>query len=202
ATAMEFLPGQLETNTPRSDAALTSMVSIPAPARITRLRLVPLRRASPVTFVPRTMSTLGSCSLRATGSASAVRSGSDTTVQPSSLSPSMPTFSNLSAMRIFIDAVRYPARRRPQLPAWTVAGRSSDSGWLIELMHKQSAPQLGLEPGALGGHDGPDVGHGEQLVHRGRKQRYGEHHLARLHPSLQFGCAPNAAHEVHPLVGS
>jgi hypothetical protein len=38
----------------------------------------------------------------AAGRVSADRSGRDTTVQPSSLSPSMPTFSNLSAIKTFI----------------------------------------------------------------------------------------------------
>ena len=41
ATAIEFLPGQLETKTPELDAAATSIVSMPAPARITSVRAVP-----------------------------------------------------------------------------------------------------------------------------------------------------------------
>ena len=41
ATAIEFLPGQLETKMPRLEAAVTSMVSMPAPARITRVSAVP-----------------------------------------------------------------------------------------------------------------------------------------------------------------
>ena len=99
---MEFLPGQLDTKMPRLEAAATSMVSMPAPARITSVRAVPALRVSAVTLVPRTIRMWGSTSLTAPGSAWAVRSGCETMLQPSSLRPSMPTFSNLSAMRTFM----------------------------------------------------------------------------------------------------
>ena len=102
ATATELRPGQLETNTPRADAAGTSIVSMPAPARITRPRLGPAFSAAAVTLVLRTISTLGSVSASAAGRSSAVSSGRISTVQPSSLSPSIPTFSNLSAIRTFM----------------------------------------------------------------------------------------------------
>ena len=52
ATAIEFLPGQFETKTPRLEAVATSMVSIPAPARITRVSAVPALSVSAFTFFP------------------------------------------------------------------------------------------------------------------------------------------------------
>jgi hypothetical protein len=54
ATAMEFCPGQLATYTPRREAAPTSMVFTPAPARITSDRAGALAKTSPVTCLPRT----------------------------------------------------------------------------------------------------------------------------------------------------
>ena len=104
ATAIEFLPGQLETKTPRLDAVLTSMVSMPAPARMTSVSAVPALSASAFTFLPRTMRMCGSAARMAAGSSSAFTSGCETTVQPSSFSPSIPTFSNLSAINTFMRA--------------------------------------------------------------------------------------------------
>ena len=88
---------------PRLEAAPTSIVSMPAPARITSVSAVPALSASAVTLVPRTIRMWGSTSLIAAGSASAVRSGCDTMPQPTSFRPSMTTFSNLSAIRTFMD---------------------------------------------------------------------------------------------------
>jgi hypothetical protein len=102
ATATEFFPGQFETNTPSPEAVSTSIVSIPAPARITSVSAVPALSASALTFLPRTIRMCGSVSRTSAGSASALTSGCDTTVQPSSFSPSIPTFSNLSAISIFM----------------------------------------------------------------------------------------------------
>ena len=52
---------------PRLDAVATSMVSIPAPARITSVSAVPALSASAVTFLPRTIRMCGSASLIARG---------------------------------------------------------------------------------------------------------------------------------------
>jgi hypothetical protein len=87
---------------PRLEAAATSIVSMPAPARITSVSAVPAFSVSALTLVLRTIRICGSTSLTAAGSASAVRSGCETMLQPSSFSPSMPTFSNLSAISTFI----------------------------------------------------------------------------------------------------
>ncbi len=65
----------------------------------TRLRLAPDLSAAADTRVPRTMRICGSTRSSAPGSVSAPRSGCDSTSQPSSFRPSMPIFSNLSAMR-------------------------------------------------------------------------------------------------------
>jgi hypothetical protein len=102
ATATEFLPGQFVTKMPSAEAAATSIVSMPAPARITSVSAVPASSASRVTFLLRTIRICGSSCRTSAGSASAVTSGCDTTVHPSSCKPSMPTFSNLSAIRTFM----------------------------------------------------------------------------------------------------
>ena len=78
------------------------MVSMPAPARMTSVSAVPALSASAFTFLLRTMRMCGSAALMAAGRSSAFTSGCDTTVQPSSLSPSIPTFSNLSAISTFM----------------------------------------------------------------------------------------------------
>ena len=54
ATAMEFCPGQLATYTPRREAAPTSMVFTPAPARTTSESAGAPAKTSPVTCLPRT----------------------------------------------------------------------------------------------------------------------------------------------------
>ena len=137
---------------PRLEAAATSMVSMPAPARITSVSAVPALSASAVTFLLRTIRMCGSTSLIARGQRLRRESGCDTTVQPSSLRPSMPTFSNLSAMRTFIEH----------------SSREMQVSQLSQLVHEQPAPQLGLEPGALGRHDLAGVGHRHELVERRR----------------------------------
>jgi hypothetical protein len=67
ATAIEFFPGQLATKMPRLEAAGTSIVSTPAPARMTRLRLAPDLSAAADTRVPRTMRICGSTRLQCPG---------------------------------------------------------------------------------------------------------------------------------------
>jgi hypothetical protein len=81
------------------------MVFTPAPARMTRLKS-PASSIGAVTFVERTTSTSGLCVRIASTSASSLRLGSYTTLQPSDFSPSSPLCSNLSATSIFIDSLR------------------------------------------------------------------------------------------------
>ena len=57
ATATAFLPGQFETETARAEAAATSIVLTPAPARTMRERLFPWSISAAVTFVDRTTRT-------------------------------------------------------------------------------------------------------------------------------------------------
>src|SRR5688572_698359 len=181
ATAIAFFPGQFETNTPRAEAAATSMVSMPAPARITRPRPGPAPSVAAVTFVLLTMRMLGSDSATAAGRSSAVRSGRDTTVHPSSCSPSTPTFSNLSAIRTFIE-------RRRLLS--------------IEGVDEQATSELGLEPGALGRHDLPGIRYRHELVERRGKHRECDRRAARCYPPLELGRAPDTADEIDTLVGA
>src|SRR6187200_717095 len=173
---MEFLPGQLLTKIPRLEAVATSIVSMPAPARITSVSAVPALSASAPTFLLRTMRMWGSVSRIRAASPSAFTSGWETTSHPSSLRPSMPTFSNLSAMRTFMRS--------------------------LQLVDEQPAAQLGLEPGALGRHHLPGVGHSHQLLQRGGIQREGDRRVAGVHSPGQLRRAPDSAHEVDPLVGA
>ena len=107
----------------------------------------------------------------APGSVSAPRSGCDSTSQPSSFRPSMPTFSNLSAMRtrmipIVSRQLQSSECRRPE-PA---DSRRCDSD-SAQFVHEQPASQLRLEPRALRRHDLPRIRHRQQLLHRRRVQR-------------------------------
>src|SRR4051812_40956631 len=200
ATAIEFLPGQLLTKIPRLEAGATAILSMAAPARITRVSAVPAPSASAPTFLLRTMRMCGSVSRIRAASPSAFTSGWETTSHPSSLRPSIPTFSNLSAMRTFIRS--------------------------LQLVDEQPAAQLGLEPGALGRHYLPGIRHRHELLQRGGEQREGDRHLARLHPPGhglprgggeqreaaphppgapppgQLRRPPDSPHEVDPLVGA
>ena len=75
ATASEFLPGQLATEIPRPLAALTSMLSVPAPARTISASWPAVSIASARTFVERTTRICGSCSSIAAGRVSGERLG-------------------------------------------------------------------------------------------------------------------------------
>src|SRR4051812_8286619 len=97
---MEFLPGQLVTKMPLADAAVTSMVSNPAPARSTMVSFLALSNTLAGTLVERTISTSGSISAIAAGRVSGERSGLTVTAQPRLRRPSTPVLSNLSAIRI------------------------------------------------------------------------------------------------------
>ena len=75
ATATEFFPGQFATEIPRSDAASTSIVLYPAPARTTRERW-PVSSMGRVTFVERTTSASAPLDRSASVRASSFASGS------------------------------------------------------------------------------------------------------------------------------
>ena len=73
ATATAFFPGTLDTYMPRAAAAATSIVFVPAPARMTSETRTSPSNASAVTSVPRT--TTMSWSAIAVGSSAVVRLG-------------------------------------------------------------------------------------------------------------------------------
>jgi len=68
-------------------------------------------------------------------------------------------------------------------------------------MHEQAAPQLGLEPGALGRHDPSTRGDPHHLLDVHRVQRERHRGFTGPDPSSQLLGAANPAHEVDPLVG-
>ena len=100
ATASVFLPGQLVTWMPNSDALARSIVLTPAPARMIRDRFLPASIVAAMTLVERTIST--SASPMAPGRSSALRSGFETTVWPNFSRAEMADLDILSAIRIFI----------------------------------------------------------------------------------------------------
>ena len=100
ATAMEFCPGQLATNTPRWDAARTSMVFTPAPARTTSERACAAWKTSPVTCLLRT--TRMWASRAAPGRSFTDTPGWWSTVSPRARKSSSRSFGNASATRIFM----------------------------------------------------------------------------------------------------
>ena len=66
-------------------------------------------------------------------------------------------------------------------------------------MYKQSASELGLKPGGLGGHQPTRIRYSEQFINGGRI--HGKSHLhVRLYPSLQFLQATDSPHEINALV--
>src|SRR5690348_15358737 len=113
---------------PRFDAAATSIVLTPAPAR-TINDSAPASIIVSVTVVERTTST-GACDcLIAATSESPDASGSKRTSQPAIFNASSPDFSNLSATRTFMS----------------------------DQMREQSVAQLRLEPRRLRRHDAAGV---------------------------------------------
>ena len=104
ATAIEFLPGQLATKMPRSEAVATSIVSYPAPARTIRLRALAPSNTAAFTLVPRTRRMSGSCTATAAARASAAKSGSIRTQHPSDSIASTPVESNLSAISTLVSS--------------------------------------------------------------------------------------------------
>src|SRR5580698_9110164 len=75
-------------------------------------------------------------------------------------------------------------------------GRSSEG------VDEEAAAELGLEPGALGGHEETGVADGEELLDLGRVEMDGGGEGARAHPALELGDAAEAADEVDVLVAA
>src|SRR5215471_5598642 len=124
---------------PRRDAATTSIVLYPAPARTISDKDPPSSIAL-VTVVPRTISTSGPPSRIAAASASSLRSGWYTTSQLAAFSPSIPLCSNLSAISTFI--IKNVHHNGVLL--WLA---------LLNNMDQHAVPELWLEPRGLRRHD-------------------------------------------------
>src|SRR6266511_315531 len=98
ATAIEFCPGQFATNTPRRDAAATSIVFTPAPARTTSESAGAPSKTSAETCFERT--TRIDAPRAAAGSSPAATSGRWSTSSPSAASGASCSFGNASATRM------------------------------------------------------------------------------------------------------
>ena len=171
ATAIEFLPGQLADEDPRGSRRWRrrSCRCRRRPGSPARARC-PRSSASAPTFLLADDEDVGiglPDQSRGQLLAPSRRAGRPPS-QPSSLSPSMPTFSNLSAIRTFMRSRR------------------------ASLVDEQPAAQLGLEPGALGRHDLPGVRHRHELLQRGGEQREGDRHLAGVHPPARAPPGPGS----------
>ena len=98
---------------PRTDAAATSIVLNPAPARTMSARR-PASMIASVTLVERTTSTSACVSPSAAASAASLSAGSYTTSQPMAARPSRPDRSNWSATRTLtvLRSIRRVTARR------------------------------------------------------------------------------------------
>src|SRR3954468_6998332 len=168
---------------PRADAAATSMVLYPAPARTMRAR-APASIIASVTLVERTTSTPALLSASAAASASSLRAGSYTTSQPAPRKPSIPLCSNWSATSTFISGSRLL--------------RSAQS----DEMGQQTVAELRLEPRGFGRHDPARVCDGHQVGDADRVQRERDGRLPAIDRALERRRAADASHEVDALVGA
>ena len=87
------------------------------------------------------------------------------------------------------------------------SGRSSETHdsrrtTLAQLVNKQPAPQLRLEPCALRRHDLARIRHRDELVHRGREHGECQVPSRRSSPAARAPPCPDPADEVDPLVGA
>lgn len=69
-------------------------------------------------------------------------------------------------------------------------------------MGKHAIAELGFEPGAFGRHDAAGVGDSHEVFDAGGIHGKGAGELAAVDHSLQFGCAPDSAHEVDAFAGA
>src|SRR5829696_2877869 len=164
---------------PRREAAATSMVLYPAPARTTSESRPALSIAS-VTLVLRTTRTSACVSAIARVSASSLSSGCWTTSQPAAWSPSIPLFSKLSAISTFMMWLPPP----------------------LDQMHDEAVAELGLEPGRLGRHDAAGVRDRQQVVHGHRVERERDRRAAAVDRLLERRRAARAADEVDARIGA
>src|SRR5688500_6175558 len=134
---------------PRRDAAATSIVFTPAPARTISAR-APASSIDSVTFVERTTSTSAPLATIRAASCASARSGSRRPSQPAAFRPSRPDDSSLSATRTLMGwALGYGLRATGyRLPA---------TGYHLDHVGQQAIPQLRLEPGRLRRHDAAGV---------------------------------------------
>src|SRR5262245_38342612 len=173
---------------PRRDAAFTSMVLTPAPARTISDKVVSASIGS-VTFVLRTIRTSGRLAVSASASCRSASDGSYTTSHPAATIESMPLCSNWSAMRTFIE-----------VGCTHAAHLEVDLQVDLDQMRQQSIPKLRLEPGRLGRHDAAGIAHLHQVVHADGVQRERHRILARPDQLFELRGASRAADEVDSLI--
>ena len=69
-------------------------------------------------------------------------------------------------------------------------------------MDEQTGAELGLEPGALGGHDAAGVGHGDELAHGDRPHGEGDRPPSRIDHLFHLAFAARAAGEIDAGIGA
>ena len=95
-----------------------------------------------------------------------------------------------------VDAANHPNNKQPANRMGAGCLDDADGRTLVQAVDGETAAELGLEPGGLGGHDIAGVGNADELVHGHGVEGKGHLHLSGIHAAGEFSQAADSAHEI------